>query len=168
MSTLPASKSVLAPMQILLRHPDPSVVTWAFEGAAYSIPSTVPNLNILFQGQKKATLVSHSRKPSTRKSATGDILIVRLCDKRGNEETKEAWPHWRWEACLKNVSADEGTTLLRLDVTRYRIFEGAVDSASQLALFRHLLVRGLQAVDPALEVTGGAWNWEDAMFRAAG
>lgn len=151
-------------MQIVLRHPDPLVVTLAFEGAAHSIPSAVVNLNILFQGQKKVTSVPHSRSPLTTKSATSDILTVRLCDRRGNEELKAAWPHWQWEACLKKVSADQGTTLLRLDVTRYRIFQGAVESASQLALFRHLLVRGLQAVDSSLEVTGGAWDMKGALF----
>jgi hypothetical protein len=139
-------------------------VNLALRAAGGAIPSVTPALRVLFQGEKKARDVAHRRQIFHGTDKAGNHL-VRLCDKRGTEPDADAWGHWRWELNV-NRSAHTATlfsldapAVIRMVVSRYRLSSGAVDSASALALYRHLAVEGLRAIDPELTIAGGQHSW---------
>jgi hypothetical protein len=95
--------------------------------------------------------------------------VFRLCDKRGKEAASHSWPHWRWEVTIGATPGDtepgiSAPTIIRLAVTGYRLSAGAVDSGESLALFRHMVVNGLHAMDPHLVVIGGQHAWDDSWW----
>jgi hypothetical protein len=55
-------------------------------------------------------------------------------------------------------------TNIRIIVSRFQLPGGRIDSSTQLAFFRHLVIEGLQGIDPELVVLGGQHDWNDAWW----
>jgi hypothetical protein len=171
----PNSESLIAPV-IVGVHRDNSPIDYlklAVDGAISAIPTVRTQLNVLFQGKKQVEAVEHLRRPFSGTDKSG-AFIIRLCDQRPGESFSDVWPRWRWEVSCKVLDYGEQpvpipgvSTTLSLAVTRFQLNEGRIDSAIQLALFRHLWVQGLRGVDPQLVVGGGHHDWDVAWWSTA-
>ncbi len=159
--------SVLASLLITARLPvDYLQVAWA--AAAASVPATKPMLNVRTEAGK-VQAVAAVRSVQHR---AGDkcLRVARMCDMRPAEIPVRTWANWRWEVSARAVTdaaseAGGPPAVIRLEVTRYRITSGRVQSAVELALFRHLVVSGFRAADPGLTVVGGQHDWDDEWWR---
>ena len=165
-----ATSSLLAPVLIGLTttEHDAEHIENAWLAATLSIPMTRPVLKVAGAANTKAQPVSHLRLMAHGTGGNTYQHIARLCDRRPDEGGTTYWPRWRWELGLRRTPNNDHTkligidrTALRLDVLSYRLTEGLILEAHQLALFRHYVIAGLQAIDPSLILHGGQHDWHD-------
>lgn len=170
-----AADSVLAPVLVGLQSSvDPlDLLRLAWTSAAQSLPDTRPILNVVLDRGAKPQQITHTRQILSG-SSTSYPQVGRLCDMRPQEKVADSWPRWRWEvgACVvtdRTLTAlvPDADAVLRLDVTQYRLTAGQVQQAVELALFRHYLVSGLQAIATDVVVTGGLHDWHDEWWPEA-
>lgn len=164
----PASTSILSPVLVGLHDRDRvrERAEVALLGAAAGVPTTLPTLRVVFQGQRKPQNVVHRRTVCVGNDAAGN-RVFRLCDLREGEQPSSGWDHWRWQVSTRVAEHDphdpglEGVEATILpEVSHFRLSGGQVDSAPQLALLRHLAVEGLRALDPGCQVVGGQHDWD--------
>jgi hypothetical protein len=173
---IPTTDSVLAPLLIEL-HTDrvtDDLIDTAWLSATVSIPMTRPVLNVA-TGNNQTAAVKHLRLIARGTGGSSYSHIARLCDSRPDEASTDYWPRWRWEVGLRRVPKAAGSTTLvgpdrkalRFEVLNYRLTEGFILDAPQLALFRHYLIAGLRGIDPDLVVQGGQHNWQHSWWSDA-
>lgn len=174
-STFPSlPESILGPVLIGFKTTsrDADLIKEIWLTAASSVVITMPVLKVQIsknrlQGQK------HRRKVLTGTSAVHS-RVARLCDARGDEEASVSWERWHWITGLRVVPPDatpqfggSGRRWVRLDVIGYRLRAGNVRQGQQLALFRHYVFAGFQAIDPTVVVLGGQHDWHDGWWPLA-
>jgi hypothetical protein len=159
--------SVLAPILIGYVPPEgPSAESLVFGTATDSIPGmTIVRKRLV---GRKAVPTDHVRKVFSIGGPEGSPYgtIARCCDVAPGEEVSSSVARWEWETGLYAMKEGSYPDLIppshrvrRLDVTRFRLTNGGVVAAAQLALFRYLLVQGFLALDPAAIVVGGQRSW---------
>lgn len=167
------TESVLGPILVGITTPshDLQVLDEVWRTAADSVPTTMPLLNVLVG---KGTQAQRHRRRVLTGHGTHYLKLAQLCDIRDNEPAHESWERWWWMVSAKVAPDDGGQRLvgssrtpIRVDVTSYRLEGGKVLEAQQLALFRHYVVIGLQAIDPCAVVVGGQHDWQDNWWTIA-
>lgn len=167
------AESVLGPLLIgfaATAH-DTDLIDEVWRVAAESVPTTMPVMNV--REGKTTVGRKHKRKILTG-TGTDYLKLAKLCDIRGDEPADESWKRGHWMVSAK-LAPDDGTrqylgpgrTCIRVDVTSYRLQAGQVLEAQQLALFRHYVVAGFQAIDPTVVVLGGQHDWQDNWWPVA-
>ncbi len=169
------AESVLAPILIGITttERDTEVIGEVWDVAAFSVPVTSPVLKVLVG--KASQPLKHSRRVITGVSVGGDyIKLAQLCDVRGDEPAAESRKRSRWMVGVRIAPDDVSRQLvgpdrtpIRVDVMGYQLQAGRVLEAQQLALFRHYVVAGFQALDPAAVVLGGQHDWRDDWWSTA-
>jgi hypothetical protein len=157
--------SVLSPLYFELTiHGDAeSVIDTVWKTATWSVPFSQANLTV--GSGKKQQLVAQTRRLLIGTSKTHSHL-VRLCDTRTNDPQGVSFNRWRWQAELLQEAFDPATNRvsLRLEVSRFRVSGGCVQQATELALFRHLLVAALLNHDPDLAISGDQTHWDESWW----
>ncbi|WP_375477548.1 hypothetical protein [uncultured Jatrophihabitans sp.] len=72
---------------------------------------------------------------------------ARLCDWLSKTTSQDRWPNWIWALGGRVVedpasAVDGAAATVRIDVIGYRLRAGNIESAAELALFRHYVVTG--------------------------
>jgi hypothetical protein len=174
-TTFPAAEhSSLSPVLIRLNGLDNVVAaaTTAWNAASGSVPTT--SLQIGVRQGRQTVNVQHTRQMMTAAGSGTRELVARLCDRRPGETPSDGWPRFRWQVTAHVVPPGgyqellEGySSAVRLDVRDFRVSNGRVDSAAELALFRHLFARGLQVLASSSDTLGGQAGWDDDWWRGA-
>lgn len=170
-----APDPVVSPLLIGYRPPHDRYLglTDAFNRACGALPAT-RSVRIVKSGVLKNARIATSREAVSVPGVDGQSARrARLVDRGETESVADAVNRWVWEVSYavfeRGVLAptiEEDAVPVVLDVTRFKIREGGVVAAAQLALFRHLFVSGLRCLDPGLVVVGGQHAWDESMWRA--
>lgn len=166
------TESVLDPILIGITTPshDLQVLYEVWRTAADSIPTTIP-FSTCRSGRplkRKGTVAAYSpdREPTTSRShscAISGITSPRTNPgSAGGGRSAPRSPRRRWATACRVQPYP-----IRVDVTSYRLEGGKVLDAQQLALFRHYVVVGFQAIDPRAVVVGGQHDWQDNWWPIA-
>lgn len=181
--------STLAPIVVGLRTPDPdaALLRRCWQAAVLAIPATVlpraaaaPRPVGPIRGESTEAVLRSELLEGQRSHAmvvTADRIWVQLAKLVEVEPYEPAWAslRWRWLVGARAVEPRRFgepfarcLAVYRIETLSYRLREGAVEQAPQLALFRHALVSGLRASRPDLVVAGGQHDWRDEWWASSG
>jgi hypothetical protein len=162
------SQSLLAPILVGYKSPIASKELVAIVATACAAVPPVTVMRKRMVG-RKAVAAPHARGVSDFHVKEGDTyrLITRCLDVASDETARDAFGRWVWEVGLfafkegsNPAPIPESHQAVRVDVTRFRIQNKGVIAAQQLALFRHMFVESIRALDPAALVIGGQRDWQ--------
>lgn len=172
-----SSTSILAPLLLGIHTAGidsrVNVFELAWQAAADAVPVSAAVLTVAV-ARNQTQQIRHTRQITTVNGSNTYAYTARLTDRRSGEKATAAWSRWRWEVSALVVKrgyqsiVGNADQVVRVDVTRSRLLAGAVQQAHELALFRHLIVTGLQAMDPDLVVLGGQHSWDDSWWTVPG
>jgi len=167
-SILRSSASILAPILVGFRlSPGEPLVIMPSVGAA---ASSVPTMK-LWRNQRvgnKTVKAIHTRgvvAANDNSQPTFYRTRARCLDITADETPDASKPliwevrFWVFPKGANPGLMPEDYNQTRLDVTTYRLRNQGVVGAQQLALFRHLFVANLRAMDPGALVFGGQHDW---------
>ena len=169
----PRAQSVLAPIVLGVHLPEAPVdsVDYAVQVASMSVPTTLIDRKVVFQGDRKATVVTHQRRLLHGRLQNGGYHL-RLCDCRPNANREEWMKLSQWPlttrvledpSLVSGIPAD--ATAITLTVTSFRVDRRTIQSVRQLALARYCLVEAFRALDPDLIISSaGQTDWHPAWW----
>ncbi|HEV3321834.1 MAG TPA: hypothetical protein VG147_06515 [Solirubrobacteraceae bacterium] len=166
-----ASQSILAPT-LIVHSIERYFLADIVIIAQMSVPETTRDLRV--PPSKRGIVRSPiERAPHTRTLIVSKLgehgVLCRCCDVRPEVDTRnEATRKWNWDvqimpenpARYPGLAGADAREAVNVAVTRFRLTDGRVVAAQELALFRQRLIDGFRAISTDLVVHGGSWEWD--------